>query len=78
MRERLRQLRSQKNSDGKYYASLLVDDGLDKPEASTEGKAIGIDLGLTYFAVDRSLGFHGHFLQYFRKKTFLETIMRNF
>ncbi|MDJ0731890.1 MAG: RNA-guided endonuclease TnpB family protein [Crocosphaera sp.] len=40
-----------KNSDGKYYASVLVDDGLDLPEASTEGKAIGIDLGLTHFAI---------------------------
>ena len=58
-----------KNSDGKYYASVTVDDGLEKPETSTEGaectaacdsdfksesvggKAIGIDLGLTDFAV---------------------------
>nr|MDJ0731554.1 RNA-guided endonuclease TnpB family protein [Crocosphaera sp.] len=40
-----------KNSDGKYYASVLVDDGKDQPETSTEGKAIGIDLGLTDFAV---------------------------
>ena len=40
-----------KNSDGKYYASVTVDDGLEKPETSTQGKAIGIDLGLTDFAV---------------------------
>jgi putative transposase len=38
-------------SDGRYYASLLVDDGIEKPEASGDGKAIGIDLGLTDFAV---------------------------
>jgi putative transposase len=37
--------------DGRYYASLLVDDGIEKPESSSEGKAIGIDLGLTDFAV---------------------------
>jgi putative transposase len=38
-------------TDGRYYASLLMDDGLDKPESSSEGKAIGLDLGLTDFAV---------------------------
>ena len=40
-----------KDADGKYFASLLFDDGLEKPESSSEGKAIGIDLGLTDFAV---------------------------
>jgi putative transposase len=39
------------NPDGKYFASLLFDDNLGKPEQSTEGKAIGIDLGLTDFCV---------------------------
>lgn len=42
-----------------YYASILVDDGKNKPEkftlseaeGSTEGKAVGIDLGLTHFAI---------------------------
>ncbi len=37
--------------DGKYFASLLVDDGIEKPESSSEGKVIGIDLGLTDFAI---------------------------
>lgn len=37
--------------DGRYYASLLVEDGAEKPESSSEGKAIGIDLGLIDFAV---------------------------
>ena len=40
-----------KNPDGKYYASVLVDDGKDQPSVSTKGKAIGIDLGLTNFAI---------------------------
>ncbi|VXD21882.1 transposase [Planktothrix serta PCC 8927] len=40
-----------KNRDGKYYASVLVDDGKEMPEPSTNGKAIGIDLGLTHFAI---------------------------
>jgi putative transposase len=38
-------------TDGRYYASLLMDDGVEKPESSGEGKAVGIDLGLTDFAV---------------------------
>ncbi len=40
-----------KNPDGKYYASVLVDDDKEKPKTSIEGKAIGIDLGLTHFAI---------------------------
>lgn len=47
-------------TDGRYYASLLMDDGIEKPESGSEGKAItpsgkskaiGIDLGLIDFAV---------------------------
>jgi putative transposase len=37
--------------DGRYYASLLVEDGIDKPEVSSEGNAIGLDLGLIDFVV---------------------------
>lgn len=37
--------------DGRYYASLLMDDSIDMPKPSSEGKAIGIDLGLIDFAV---------------------------
>jgi len=48
-----------KTPDGRYYASLLVDDGRaipprfasEKPEITHEGKAVGIDLGLIDFAV---------------------------
>jgi putative transposase len=40
-----------KNTDGKYYASILVDDGLETPEGNSEGKAIGLDVGLIDFAV---------------------------
>jgi len=36
---------------GKYYASLLFDDGLPKLEISSEGKAVGIEVGLTHFAI---------------------------
>ncbi len=40
-----------KNPDGQYYASVLVDDGKDVISPSVEGKAIGIDVGLTHFAI---------------------------
>ncbi|ACK73513.1 transposase, IS608 family [Gloeothece citriformis PCC 7424] len=40
-----------KNPDEKYFASVLVDDGKEQTEPSVEGKAIGIDLGLTHFAI---------------------------
>jgi putative transposase len=36
---------------GKYFASLLFDDGQPDLERSSEGKAVGIDLGLTHFAI---------------------------
>jgi putative transposase len=40
-----------KNPDGKYYAAILVDDGIQYPESNMDGNVIGIDLGLTDFAV---------------------------
>ncbi|MEG4487688.1 RNA-guided endonuclease TnpB family protein [Microcoleus sp. D2_18a_B4] len=36
---------------GKYFASLLFDDELPDLEKSSKGKAVGIDLGLTHFAI---------------------------
>jgi putative transposase len=48
---KLRTVTVSKMPDGRYYASLLIDDGIEQPESSNEGKAIGIDLGLTDFAV---------------------------
>ncbi|GAB4236785.1 MAG: RNA-guided endonuclease TnpB family protein [Stanieria sp.] len=40
-----------KNSSGQYFASILFEDGLDKPVQSSEGKVVGIDLGLNHFAI---------------------------
>jgi putative transposase len=40
-----------KNPDGRYFASMLMDDGFEHPESSSDGDVIGIDLGLTDFAV---------------------------
>lgn len=39
------------NRVGKYYPSLLFDDGKLEPEANREGQAVGIDVGLTHFVV---------------------------
>jgi putative transposase len=40
-----------RNACGQFYASILTDDGVDMPTVSTDGKAIGIDVGLTHLAV---------------------------
>jgi len=39
------------NPSGKYFASILTESEGDNPTVSTEGKVIGIDLGLTHFAI---------------------------
>ncbi len=40
-----------KMPDGRYYASLLIEDFSSQPDTKSDGKAIGIDLGLIDFAV---------------------------
>lgn len=40
-----------KNCAQQYYASLMFEDEKEKPQPNTQGKAIGIDLGLTHFAI---------------------------
>ena len=40
-----------RNPDGKYFVSVLVDDGKANPEPIPVDKAIGIDVGLTHFAI---------------------------
>ncbi|NJL68068.1 MAG: IS200/IS605 family element transposase accessory protein TnpB [Richelia sp. CSU_2_1] len=47
----LRTVTVSKMPDGRYYASLLMDDGMENPVINEDGKAIGIDLGLLDFAV---------------------------
>ncbi|WP_448515295.1 RNA-guided endonuclease InsQ/TnpB family protein [Parathermosynechococcus lividus] len=39
------------NPDGRYFAALCIDDGTQNPTPSSDGKAVGIDLGLTHFAI---------------------------
>jgi putative transposase len=40
-----------RNPDGKYFVSVLVDDGKANPESVAVSKAVGIDVGLTHFAI---------------------------
>jgi putative transposase len=40
-----------KMPDGRYYASLLIEDSSSQPDTKSDGKAIGIDLGLIDFVV---------------------------
>ncbi|WP_332981561.1 IS200/IS605 family element RNA-guided endonuclease TnpB [Microcoleus sp. A003_D6] len=40
-----------RNPDGKHFVSVLIDDGKEKPELVPGNKAIGIDVGLTHFAI---------------------------
>lgn len=36
---------------GEYYAACLYDDGKNQPVSSSEGKAIGVDLGINHYAI---------------------------
>ncbi|MEG5176150.1 RNA-guided endonuclease TnpB family protein [Microcoleus sp. B3-D7] len=40
-----------RNPDGKHFVSVLIDDGKEQPELVPVDKAIGIDVGLTHFAI---------------------------
>ncbi len=40
-----------RNPDGKHFVSVLVDDGKENPRLVPVDKAIGIDVGLTHFAI---------------------------
>ena len=40
-----------RNASGQFHAAVLTDDGAELPEVSTEGKAIGVDVGLTHLAI---------------------------
>ena len=51
---------------GKYYASILVDDGVDSPEPSSDGKSIGLDVGISDICVT-SEGFKYNNPRWFKK-----------
>ncbi|WP_293346526.1 MULTISPECIES: IS200/IS605 family element RNA-guided endonuclease TnpB [unclassified Microcoleus] len=54
------------NPSGEYFAACLYDDGKNLPEKSSEGKAIGIDVGLTHYAITSDGTKHGN-PKYYRK-----------
>ncbi|NET42591.1 RNA-guided endonuclease TnpB family protein [Okeania sp. SIO2B3] len=43
-----------KNCCDQYFASILFEDGKEKPLSSTGGKAVGVDVGLTHFCTTSS------------------------
>jgi putative transposase len=40
-----------KTRTGKYFASILTENGLETPNSSFDGKIIGVDVGLTHLAI---------------------------
>jgi len=53
-------------SSAEYYAACLYDDGKDIPASSTDGKAVGIDMGITHYAITSDGTKHGN-PKYYRK-----------
>jgi putative transposase len=51
---------------GEYYAACLYDDGKNQPYSTSEGKAVGIDMGLTHYAITSDGTKHGN-PKYYRK-----------
>jgi putative transposase len=48
---RIKTVTVSKNPCGHYYASILTDDDIPMIPVSTDGKAVGIDVGLTHLAI---------------------------
>jgi putative transposase len=48
---RIKTVTVSKNPCGHYYASILTDDSIPMMPVSTDGKAIGVDVGLTHLAI---------------------------
>ncbi len=53
-------------SSGEYYAACLYDDGKGVPASSTDGKSLGIDMGITHYAITSDGTKHGN-PKYYRK-----------
>ncbi|MDJ0583086.1 RNA-guided endonuclease TnpB family protein [Crocosphaera sp.] len=51
---------------GQFYVSCLYDDETEKPKPNSQGKAVGIDCGLTHFAITSDGTKHGN-PKYYRK-----------
>lgn len=48
---KLRTATVSRTSTGKYFISILVDDGLEIPEKVDSGQSIGVDVGISHFAI---------------------------
>ena len=48
---RIKTVTVSKNKAEQYYASILYEDETEKPSLSSDGKAIGLDMGLTHFCI---------------------------
>ena len=48
---RMKTVTVSRSACGQFFASILTENDLSMPEVSTEGKAIGIDVGLTHLAI---------------------------
>lgn len=53
-------------SSGEYYAACLYDDEKDKLISSTQGKAVGVDMGINHYAITSDGTKHGN-PKYYRK-----------
>jgi putative transposase len=51
---------------GEYHAACLYDDGNDKPASTSEGKAIGVDMGINHYVITSDGTKHGN-PKYYRK-----------
>lgn len=51
---------------GEYYAACVYDDSKDKPAPSSQGKAIGVDMGISHYAITSDGTKHGN-PKYYRK-----------
>ena len=54
---------------GEYYAACLYDDGNDIPKSSSEGKAVGVDVGITHYAITSDGTKHGNPKYYSKYET---------
>jgi putative transposase len=63
---KLKSVTVSRNPSGEYYAACLYDDGKDKPFSSSEGKAIGVDMGINHYVITSDGTKHGN-PKYYRK-----------
>jgi len=63
---------------GEYYAACLCDDGQDIPVSSSVGKAVGLDMGITHYAITSDGTKHGNPKYYCKYETRLAKKQKTF